>query len=330
MILHTTPTAYIISHPDSVKYTVPQTDNNDQVVNQNYYQLTRTLFEIHKPFINNTHTNLDALAVKLESVYKSEIVPYFDKRIVDNAAAIDNSIAVKTAQELFSQMDSVYEKFHGANATGSVVVTKFKDKVYLFPPNCRFFNCDLFVEDGVFLGVEKFDLVVMDPPWKNKFIKRRKGNCMGYDTHSTESIEKLRLGSILKPDAIVAIWSTNSKTEKILGDMMKKWGLVHLTTFYWLKVTTSGRVTVPFTKKDGKQPFESLIIATNNSEIKSHINYPMRIIVSTPSAINSHKPPLTDVLEDYFQREFTSKCELFARYLLPDYTSIGNQGSTCI
>lgn len=149
-----------------------------------------------------------------------------------------------------------------------------------------------------------------------------------YDTHSTDDIQNLQVGSILGNRGLLAIWSTNSKTENILNEMLGKWGLLHLTTWYWLKVTTEGKVVNPLTKEGGKQPFESLIIATKCDtqeiqEVKARCS--TKIIISTPSAIHSHKFPLTEVLEHHFQRKFQSRCELFARYLLPNYTSYGNQ-----
>lgn len=123
---------------------------------------------------------------------------------------------------------------------------------------------------------------------------------------------------------MVAIWSTNGKTEELITKILSKWGLTYLTTFYWLKVTRTGELTCPFTKPNGKQPYESLILASNSPSEPTQ-GQKEQLIVSTPSAINSHKPPLTQVLEHFFDRRFASKCELFARYLLPEYTSYGNQ-----
>jgi len=51
-----------------------------------------------------------------------------------------------------------------------------------------------------------------------------------------------------------------------------------------------------------------------------------KVILSVPSSINSHKPPLIDVLSKHFELGLNQKClELFARYLVPGFTSFGNE-----
>ena len=59
----------------------------------------------------------------------------------------------------------------------------------------------------------------------------------------------------------------------------------------------------------------------NNSDIK-HICPPL----SVPSAIHSHKPPLDEILSDLgLLKNRGKRLELFARYLMPNWTSFGNQ-----
>lgn len=53
----------------------------------------------------------------------------------------------------------------------------------------------------------------------------------------------------------------------------------------------SGDVVCDFNETHGKQPYELLIIGT--SEFNSKIDIPNeKLIVSVPSAMHSHKPPL--------------------------------------
>ena len=51
------------------------------------------------------------------------------------------------------------------------------------------------------------------------------------------------------------------------------------------------------------------------------------MLCSIPSAIQSHKPPLVEVIEDAFGiRASESRClEVFGRYLLARWTTVGNQ-----
>ncbi|CAH2042228.1 unnamed protein product, partial [Iphiclides podalirius] len=46
-------------------------------------------------------------------------------------------------------------------------------------------------------------------------------------------------------------------------------------------------------------------------------------LISVPSALHSHKPPLLDVLGQYMESKNPQTLELFARYLLPNTTSVG-------
>lgn len=43
---------------------------------------------------------------------------------------------------------------------------------YVFPPKCRFYCDNVF--NMKTLGEEKYDMILLDPPWTNKYIKRKK------------------------------------------------------------------------------------------------------------------------------------------------------------
>ena len=50
------------------------------------------------------------------------------------------------------------------------------------------------------------------------------------------------------------------------------------------------------------------------------------VLVSTPSGIHSHKPPLWPVLRDLGILKIDDQClEIFGRYLLPNTVTVGNQ-----
>ena len=61
-----------------------------------------------------------------------------------------------------------------------------------------------------------------------------------------------------------------------------------------------------------------------------------KVLCSVPSAVQSHKPPLAEVIEDAFEISANdlrsniplsdSQClEVFGRYLLPGWATVGNQ-----
>ena len=86
--------------------------------------------------------------------------------------------------ENISLMNQFYEdskktsenKFHGENNLNSGKLAVINGNNYLIPPNCKFFNKN--IEDITsclpFNDENKFDYIVLDPPWENRYIKRLK------------------------------------------------------------------------------------------------------------------------------------------------------------
>lgn len=65
-------------------------------------------------------------------------------------------------------MTSVLKSFYGQNQNPNLHIANG----YVFPPKCHFY-CDDVVNMKK-LGDEKFDIILLDPPWTNKYIKRKK------------------------------------------------------------------------------------------------------------------------------------------------------------
>ena len=67
------------------------------------------------------------------------------------------------------------------------------------------------------LNNRSFKLILMDPPWQNKHIKRHKNKCDGYNMLDNEDIFKnIPMLDILEEEnGHVVIWCTNS--QKHLG-----------------------------------------------------------------------------------------------------------------
>lgn len=137
-----------------------------------------------------------------------------------------------------------------------------------------------------------------------------------------EELVKIPTWKLLCSNGIVAIWCTNapSHLNSIFNEMFPSWGVTYKAKWYWVKVTQMGNTICNFTSTPGKQPYE-LIILGCASDI--NVNIPDgKLIISVPSAVHSHKPPLIEVIKEYLPSE--PKClEIFARYLLPGWTSWG-------
>lgn len=64
--------------------------------------------------------------------------------------------------------------------------------------------------------------------------------------------------------------------------------------FFFFQVTQAGETICNFNLAPGKQPYELLILGSALKEDK--INIPDgKLVISIPSAVHSHKPPVTGV-----------------------------------
>ncbi|XP_039948726.1 N(6)-adenine-specific methyltransferase METTL4 [Bactrocera tryoni] len=223
--------------------------------------------------------------------------------------------------------------FNGVNKTDTFQRCQFGAFSYLIPPHCEFFNCN--IEELTKLLPQLmpnsvgYDLIVMDPPWRNKYIRRlkRARQELAYKMLSTEQLSQIPMMQLVHKHSIVAIWCTNSRElqRAIVENLLPKWNLRLLHTLHWLKINTNGKLIGPIdTSGLKKQPFEMLYIACH---IESEPDYGTDLqnvstILSVPSIIHSHKPPLIPWLKDVLPEN--PKClEIFARYLQPQFTSIG-------
>lgn len=91
------------------------------------------------------------------------------------------------------------------------------------------------------------------------------------------------------------------------------------------QVTKYGKPVCDFSETCKKQPFERIIFGfKKNCCGPSPKLEKEKVILSIPSSVHSHKPPLSELLNLYLPDN--PKClELFARYLLPSWSSYGNE-----
>ncbi|KAJ3647828.1 hypothetical protein Zmor_019685 [Zophobas morio] len=171
---------------------------------------------------------------------------------------------------------------------------------------------------------EKFDLILLDPPWWNKYIRRkRKHTDHGYNMMYNEDLKNLPLENHLNHDGLIVVWCTNSAQHlsALRDEIFPKWGVSYLGKWYWVKVTQMGVPICEFAQPPRKQPFEQIVFGGRGSEGLLPCD---KVVISVPSALHSHKPPLIRLLEPFLPDNPTC-LEVFARYLLPNWTSYGNE-----
>ncbi|XP_067633770.1 N(6)-adenine-specific methyltransferase METTL4 [Eurosta solidaginis] len=226
-----------------------------------------------------------------------------------------------------------FPQFNGANTTTTYQHCRFGNYSYLIPPNCRFFNCDVMelpkLLPQLLSSSEHFDLIVLDPPWRNKYIRRlkRARKELGYQMLNIEQLSQMPIKQLIHERSIVAIWCTNSREHQraIVDELLPTWHLRLQHKLYWLKLNTSGKlirsIDISGVKK---QPFEMLYIACHMESTQNFTDslQQVKALVSVPSIVHSHKPPILPWLSEMLPEQ-PNCLEIFARYLQPQFTSIG-------
>jgi N6-adenosine-specific RNA methylase IME4 len=102
----------------------------------------------------------------------------------------------------------------------------------------------------------KFDLALIDPPWPQ--AKRNKNTKFGlgansYDLMSLDEICGIKVGSIMKDNSMIAMWTTGPYLEKGFK-AINAWGFTHCTIcFAWVKLNRKNKKALEFLKnKDFK------------------------------------------------------------------------------
>ncbi|XP_072385204.1 N(6)-adenine-specific methyltransferase METTL4 isoform X1 [Diabrotica undecimpunctata] len=237
--------------------------------------------------------------------------------------SLTNNLALEAADVIQNDSGNSVLDMNGAN-DGPAVVNEINGSKYVFPEKCEFY-CKNVLDMEKHLSSRQFDLILLDPPWWNKYIRRkRKKSSDGYSMMYNEDLKNLPIGDLLSDEGLVAVWCTNSKQnlDALLNEVFPKWNVQFTAKWFWLKVTTRGEPICPFFDPPGKQPYEKLVFGHRNRT--TLLPEDGKLLLSVPSALHSHKPPLVDVLKEYLPEN--PRClEVFARYLLPNWTSYGNE-----
>lgn len=70
-------------------------------------------------------------------------------------------------------------RLHGENNLSQGLITQVNHEKYLVPAQCKFFSYDVNeIEHKLHLLACPYDLVLLDPPWWNKYIRRKKAKCV--------------------------------------------------------------------------------------------------------------------------------------------------------
>ncbi|XP_037364669.1 N(6)-adenine-specific methyltransferase METTL4 isoform X4 [Talpa occidentalis] len=175
-----------------------------------------------------------------------------------------------------------------------------------------------------------YDVIVIDPPWQNKSVKRSNR----YNYLSPLQIKQLPIPKLAAPNCLIVTWVTNKQKNLrfVKEELYPSWSVDIVAEWHWVKITSSGEFVFPLDSPH-KKPYEVLILgrvrektdlSLRNADVKVLSIPDHKLIVSVPCTLHSHKPPLAEVLKDYIKPN--GEClELFARNLQPGWTSWGNE-----
>lgn len=227
-----------------------------------------------------------------------------------------------TEQDLFSR---VVEN----NSSFTKMITLMGQK-YLLPPKSSFLLSDISCMHPLLNCGKTYDVIVIDPPWQNKSVKRSKR----YSYLSPLQIQQIPIPKLAAPDCLVITWVTNRQKylRFVKEELYPSWSVELVAEWHWVKITTSGEFVLPLDSPH-KKPYEGLVLGRvrdktalplRNADVKVVPIPDHKLIVSVPCTLHSHKPPLAEVLKDYVKPE-GQYLELFARNLQPGWTSWGNE-----
>ncbi|KAM9712689.1 N(6)-adenine-specific methyltransferase METTL4 isoform 1-T1 [Menidia menidia] len=209
-------------------------------------------------------------------------------------------------------------------------VVSLMGEEYVIPPRTAFLLSDFTRTQPLVQYGRRYDLIVMDPPWENKSVKRSRR----YSSLPSSQLKRLPIPLLASPGCLVVTWVTNRPSHQrfVREELYPHWGVQVVAEWFWVKVTTSGQLVFPLDSPH-KKPYETLVLGryrppADTPESSSDVAEPPvedgRLIVSVPSVLHSHKPSLSEVLRPYVRAE-ARRLELFARNLQPGWTSWGNE-----
>ncbi|XP_046851303.1 N(6)-adenine-specific methyltransferase METTL4-like isoform X2 [Xenia sp. Carnegie-2017] len=229
------------------------------------------------------------------------------------------------------------------------LVISVDETSYLIPPGSKFMLSDFtyFCKSFLNSGTKKFNMIVIDPPWENKSVKRGAKYC----SLPHWEIKKIPVPELACDQALVAVWVTNKQKYRkfIIEDVFANWSCNLIGEWHWIKLTNQGKMVMNIDSLH-KKPYEPLIlgkfqaphschVAHNSSDdvCTDSVSLPFEnvtkqkreipeshVICSIPCSLHSRKPPLNDIFDEYLPQD-AACIELFARNLIPNWTSWGNE-----
>ena len=186
----------------------------------------------------------------------------------------------------------------------------------------------------------RFDLVVLDPPWPNRSVRRRQAYSTSENTSTDEANDPFStivpiLAPLLAPNGRVAVWLTHRETVRAQAlAALESWGMEVVEEWVWAKITSRGELVYDV-EGTWRKGWEVLLVGRKRAarEKGAEISRPAeeekvkrRLICAVPD-VHSRKPCLKKVFEEWLELA-DGDCmtlEVFARSLVEGWCSIGDE-----
>lgn len=172
-----------------------------------------------------------------------------------------------------------------------------------------------------------FNLILMDPPWPNRSVRRKKGSysIVADLSEMRRLLSHIPVPAHLDPSGLVAVWTTNKPAIVDFltspGGLFASWGLELTAEWTWVKVTASGEPIYPV-DSSWRKPWEKLLIAKRRGA-PTPLGLTSKTIISVPD-LHSRKPNLRGVFQEILGSRSLG-LEVFARHLTVGWWSWGDE-----
>eukprot|EP01080_Neovahlkampfia_damariscottae_P001828 gene1828-970_t len=277
-------------------------------------KLEPPLLEFQKEF--KTEINSVETQENTKNVQKVEEIPF--------SLCLDFYTQQQQTWNYFQHLNSSQKFFNNLIKNEKETVLNILNREFLIPKNCSFFISDISNSQNFLnqLGQQRFEFIIMDPPWENKSVNRSNH----YNQFNHLDLFQIPVTKIIDQEkgGYLAIWVTNRLIfhDFILNQLFPKWNITFLTHWYWMKIAKNNDPVVSLHSRQRK-PYEMLIIGSFGNP-KKKIPANERIIFCSPTK-HSQKPPLINLFQKETGIDQITALEIFSRNLNSNCISWGNE-----
>lgn len=177
-------------------------------------------------------------------IFRNEIAGRLSIGGDDQTNQLKNIEAANLAEDVYKETGKhQIADICGGNGAEQIV-TDVQGNKLLFPSNCKFYCKDI-NDINQYLSDKKYNFIVLDPPWWNKFVRRKKKRTEhGYKMMYSNDLKNIPVEDLLLDSGLVAIWCTNSQQhmDVLLNEVFSKWNVKYLAKLFWLKVSCNTKI----------------------------------------------------------------------------------------